>query len=189
MGRFRPRFRGSAVQGFSGSGFSGSEVQRLEVQGACPRRDSLEPLHPEPPNPAPLRTSEPLNLRTSERFATARRSDDGRHRSRSVSPVIHPARGDARKRIRSAISSGWPGRPSGCVSFDRSRNAPYWSSPMPARLCRLRDDDAGVDGVDADAFRRELERGAARQLIERRLAHAVGEHARRTIAGRSRSTR
>ena len=36
-----------------------------------------------------------------------------------VSPVIHAASSDARNRIIAATSSGCPGRPSGCVSFDR----------------------------------------------------------------------
>src|SRR5438067_2391131 len=50
-----------------------------------------------------------------------------------VSPVIQPARSDARNTIRSAISSAFPGRPSGCVVFERSRNAAYCSSCMPER--------------------------------------------------------
>jgi hypothetical protein len=37
-----------------------------------------------------------------------------------VSPVIQPDRGEIRNAMRSAISSGVPGRPSGCVDFDRS---------------------------------------------------------------------
>ena len=41
----------------------------------------------------------------------------------------------------------------------------------------VRDDHARVDGVDAHALRRELERRAPRQLIDGRLAHAVGEDA------------
>src|SRR5438067_245767 len=36
-----------------------------------------------------------------------------------------------------AMSSGWPGRPSGCVSLERSRNAAYCVSPMPERRWRL----------------------------------------------------
>ncbi len=39
-----------------------------------------------------------------------------------VSPVIQPAASDARKKIRSAISVASPGRPSGWVSRERSRN-------------------------------------------------------------------
>src|SRR5215218_8108976 len=39
------------------------------------------------------------------------------------------------------------------------------------------DDDAGVDGVDAYALGRELQRGAARELVDARLRYAVGEHA------------
>ena len=50
-----------------------------------------------------------------------------------VSPVIQPARSDARNRISAAMSSGCPGRPSGCVSFERSRNAAYSASSMPDR--------------------------------------------------------
>ena len=46
----------------------------------------------------------------------------------------HPAASsDARNRISAATSSGWPGRPSGWVSFDRSRNAAYCVSSMPPR--------------------------------------------------------
>src|SRR5262245_16718989 len=40
-----------------------------------------------------------------------------------VSPVIHAASGDTRNAMRLAISSAVPGRPSGCVVFDFSRNA------------------------------------------------------------------
>jgi hypothetical protein len=54
-----------------------------------------------------------------------------------VSPVIQFARSEARYRINDAISSGLPGRPSGWVSVDRSRNFEYCSSPMPDRRCRL----------------------------------------------------
>jgi hypothetical protein len=45
------------------------------------------------------------------------------------------------------------------------------------RAMQLRDDDAGIDGVDANALRRQLERRAARQLIDARLAHAISQHA------------
>ena len=54
-----------------------------------------------------------------------------------VSPVIHAAFGETRYAMSSAISSGVPGRPSGCVLFDRSRKAAYFSSPMPPRRWRL----------------------------------------------------
>jgi hypothetical protein len=39
------------------------------------------------------------------------------------------------------------------------------------------DHNTGVDGVHADAVRRELQRGTPRQLIDAGLAHTVGEHA------------
>src|ERR1044072_7858678 len=44
----------------------------------------------------------------------------------------------------------------------------------PAAPVNLRDDDAGIDGVDPDALRCQLQRGAARQLVYARLRDAVG---------------
>src|SRR6476659_2517043 len=47
----------------------------------------------------------------------------------------------------------------------------------PAAAVQVRDDDAGIDGVDADALGRQFQRRAARELIERGLADAVRQHA------------
>ena len=42
-----------------------------------------------------------------------------------------------------------------------------------AAAVQVGDDDAGIDGIDADADRREIQRRDARELIDGGLAHAV----------------
>ena len=47
----------------------------------------------------------------------------------------------------------------------------------PAALLQLGDGDARVDAVNADLLRRQLQRQAARQLVQRRLGGVVGQQA------------
>ena len=94
-----------------------------------------------------------------------------------VSPVIQLARSDARNRIMPTTSSGCPGRPRGCVVLERSRNAAYCASSMPELRCRFVTVTPGFTRVHADAEGRHLERGTSSQLINRRFADAVREHA------------
>ena len=98
--------------------------------------------------------------------------------------MIHPARSDARNAIRSAISSGSPGAAERVRLLRALEERGVVLLVDAAAAMEVGDDDAGVDGVDADAVRRELERGAARELVDAGLAHAVREHARETRAGR-----
>ncbi len=82
------------------------------------------------------------------------------------------------------MSSGCPGRPGWCVSFDRSRTRRSALRPFPSGA-KIGDGDAGIDRVHAHADRKHSIGGAPRQVID--FAH--GTRARReTIAGRSRST-
>ena len=66
--------------------------------------------------------------------------------------VIQDDRELARYRMASAMSSGVPGRPSGCVSRARSRNVAYCASPIPDRRCRFVTTTPGFTALTRTCF-------------------------------------
>ena len=112
---------------------------------------------------------------------------------RRSSPVVKDESSEARKAIAFAVSPTSPGRPRACVSAECSRNLHFVESSNPgvrrsfgeasllgvgglvhaAPSVDVRDDDARVDGVYADAVLGQLQGQALCELIHRRLGHAV----------------
>ena len=97
--------------------------------------------------------------------------------------------GDARKKIRSAISCRLTRTADRMCRFRVFEECRIVLLVHAAAPMQIGNHDAGIHGVDADTFGRDLERSAARQLIDRGLADAVGKHAGKRPQSRSRSTR
>ena len=143
------------------------------VEGIKPRMSGGPPAGPAPRPARPVRPAPPAPPALFHRAHVRWRPPS----IGIVSPVIQLARSDARKRIIAATSSGSPGRPSGCVVFERSRNAAYCASSMPERRCRFVTVTPGLTALTRMPRGASLECRAPGQLIDRRLADAVREHA------------
>ena len=95
-------------------------------------------------------------------------------------PVIQPASSDARKTAAVAMSLGWPMRPRGVLataSFSKS------DADEAGGVGAFGFDDAGVEGVDANALGAELKREHAGDDVDRTLGGGVdGAAGRRDAA-------
>jgi hypothetical protein len=68
--------------------------------------------------------------------------------------------------------------------FARSRNSEYLPSSMPPRRWRFVTVTPGLTALMRTPFGAKSERGDARELIDRRFAHAVRRHAGERAQGR-----
>jgi hypothetical protein len=100
------------------------------------------------------------------------------------SPVIQRDASEARNTATSAMSSGWPRRPSGVPAIIRGFQV---AADDAGGVGALGLDAAGRDGIHANVLRCELDRVGARHLIESTLGRAVDRRTREPFFARDRA--